>query len=183
MWQSWLVHNGEATKCCCWTGLTPLPGTACAQSLAFGWKTRNSGLLCCLTIKKAKGTLLHQGCVQCHVTLACGWAWSPQHTRDTHKSWEKLHKFSLEVVKRRGLIFPVARRRWRTGKLAFKLFFPLLIPSCSCRQWVWSLPRGEAGLGVHVHACTAPRAFPAEVLELRGNARNRDDFNIWQQTG
>lgn len=119
-WLSWLLHIGEgsqATPCCCWTGLTPLPGTACAQSLNFGWKTGNSGLLCYLTTKKAKGALLYQGCDQCHVTLACGSTWSSQHSRDTHKSWEKPGKFSLEVVKHRGLIFPVVHRRWGTGKL------------------------------------------------------------------
>lgn len=168
--------------------LTPLPGTECVQSLAFGWKTGNSGLLCCLTTKKkkSKGTLLHQGCDQCHATLACGWTWGPQHTRDTHKSWEKLGRSWLEAVKLRGLIFPAAHRRWGTGKLEIchlNHFFPLPISSCSCRQWVWSLSRGEAGLGARVCACTAPRAFPAEVLELWGNARNKDDFNSWQQIG
>lgn len=80
----------------------------------------------------------------------------------------ELGKFSVEVVKSGGLIFVVVRRDERPGSWhpTFKPCFSVLIKSCSCRKWVSPGSRGEPDPAAHVLTCTAPRAFPAEVLEL-----------------
>lgn len=101
------------------------------------------------------------------------------HVKRERSRW----KFSVEAVNSGDefCLLPVEVQGWESGIRHLKLIFR--------RSWsAAAAARGIAGPAgarpaAHVLARTAPRAFPAEVLEPRVSARNRDDLNIWQQLG